>query len=107
MSKIYDIYLYNREKETECFYNLEENTAEIYIDGKLFLDTKKLEAQLKEAEWVIDFYADEDNYEKMEGSYGRSYQNYHALITEDDTEDYIGGKKAREYKAKYNTKDRE
>lgn len=69
-------------------------SREIVINWRTY--AKELEAQLKEAEKVIDFYADTvNNYHAIQVSPNPNCSGIHYCDDE--------GKKAREYKTKYNS----
>ena len=77
--------------------------------NELVDEVKKLESQLKEANEVIEFYADKENW----GDYRNNIEDNDFLVILNDSEnievqergqiylDKYGGKKAREYKSKF------
>ena len=67
-------------------------------------EVRNLKAQLKEAEKVIDFYADKNNWLSVQVGYGDKIiiKNDLSDHENDDQGDNLGGERAREYKTKYN-----
>jgi predicted nuclease with TOPRIM domain len=74
-----------------------------------FKENRKLKQRLKEAEKVIDFYADKKKWCYMEAGGSSSEEgmtgiidDFNHLLTDSGfAEMYFGGKRAREYKEKY------
>lgn len=77
------------------FKKLDDDYWKTNIDLKQ--EIQKLKEQLADAEKVIDFYADENNYVK------KQYDLDPTLLEKPEFLHgwYIGGKLAREYKSKY------
>jgi len=76
-----------------------EKVIDLYHDDNEFVllsKYEKLETQLKEAEKIIDFYAD------IKSWHGTTIDNSDRNRIESENFTRRGGKKAREYKTKYN-----
>jgi hypothetical protein len=70
-------------------------------------ELSKLRAQLDECEKVVAFYGNKENWQSLQVGYGdKSQIKWHDIedISSDDRVKEFGGKKAREYQAKYSQK---
>ena len=89
----------NEKPVNEVMMEVEASMRQNELTVAMLNENKKLQAQLDEANKIIEFYATIENW-RYDIESGR--QN---LIKHDCCEHVVGGKTARQYLKKYNVKD--